>query len=82
MHISNKHLRLESRGFRNKVALYLNHLHIKFDDQIKANPYEFQAYVPIYLCPKLNWRLGLASLQPDFAVTETCNTNLWQPTNV
>jgi len=27
---------LESRGFRSKVALYLSHLHIKFDDENKG----------------------------------------------
>jgi len=55
-----KRLRLESRGFRYKVALCLSYLHIKFDDEIEGNPFEFQAYFPIHLCPKLNWRLGMA----------------------
>ena len=55
MRILNKRLRLESRGFRYKVAPYLiSYLHIKFQDEIKGNPFEFQAYVPIRLCPKLN----------------------------
>jgi len=45
-----KRLRLKSRGFRYKVALYLSYLHIKFDDEIKGKPLEFQAYVPIRLC--------------------------------
>jgi len=31
-----KRLRLESRGFRCKVALYLIYLHIKFDDDMKV----------------------------------------------
>jgi len=35
MRIVTKRLRLESRGFRYKVALYLSYLHIKFDDEIK-----------------------------------------------
>ena len=35
---------VESRGFRCKVALYLSYLHIKFDNEIKGNPFEFQAY--------------------------------------
>jgi len=35
--------RLESRGFRYTVALYLSYLHVKFDDEIKGNPLEFQA---------------------------------------
>ena len=77
MRILTKRLRLESRGFRYKVVLYISYLHIKFDDKTKGNPFEFQAYFPIRLRPKLNWRLGLALMQPDFAVTETCNTNLF-----
>ena len=31
-------------GFRCKVALYFSYLHIKFDDEIKGNPFEFQAF--------------------------------------
>ena len=46
-----------SRGFCYKVALYLSYLHIKFDDEIKRNSFEFQAYVPIRLYPKINGRL-------------------------
>jgi len=42
MHVVTKLLRLESRGFRYKVALYLSYLHIKFDYEIKGNPFEFQ----------------------------------------
>jgi len=34
MRIVTKLLRLESRGFRYKVALYLSCLHIHFDDEI------------------------------------------------
>ena len=45
---------IESRGFRYEVALYLNYLHIKFDDEIKGNPFEGQAYFPIRLRVKLN----------------------------
>jgi len=55
-----KRLRLESRGFRYEVALYLSNLHIKFVDEIKANLFEFQAQFLISLRPKLNWRLGYA----------------------
>ena len=44
-------LKLESRSFRYKVALYLSYLHIKFDDEIKGNPFEFQTYFPIRLRP-------------------------------
>jgi len=57
-------------------------MHIKFDDEIKGNPFEFQVYFPIRLRLKLNWRLGLALFAARFRTTETCNTNLWQPNNV
>jgi len=43
MHVVTKRLRLESRGFRYKVALYLSYLHVRFDDEIKGNPFEFQS---------------------------------------
>jgi len=76
MRVLTKRLRLESRGFRYKVALYLSYLRMKFDDKTKENSFKFQAYFPIRVRPKLDWRLGLALLQPDFAVTKTCNTNL------
>ena len=59
MRVLTKRLRLESRGFRYKVALYLSHLRIIFDDKTKGHPFEF-AYFPIRLRPKLYWRLGLA----------------------
>jgi len=35
MRVVAKRLRLESRVFRYNVALYLNYLHIKFDDEIE-----------------------------------------------
>jgi len=60
MRVFTKRLRLESRGFRYKVALYLSYLHIKFYDKINTNPFEGQAYFPICLRLKLNWLLGLA----------------------
>jgi len=41
MSVLTKQLRLESRSFRYKEALYLGYLHIKFDDEIKENPFEF-----------------------------------------
>jgi len=66
MRVLTKRLRLESRGFRYKVALYLSYLHIKFDDKIKENPFEGQAYFPIDLRLKLNWRLGLALFAARF----------------
>jgi len=59
-------LRIESRGFHDKVALYLSYLHIKFDDEIKRNLSEGQAYFPIRLRLKLNWRLGLALFAARF----------------
>jgi len=39
---------------------------IKFDDEIKGYPFEFQAYVPIRLCPKLNGRLCMALFAARF----------------
>jgi len=54
MRVVTKRLRLELRVFRSKVALYLSYLHIKFDDEIKVNPFEFQAQFLISLRPKLN----------------------------
>jgi len=38
-----KRLRLESRSFLYKVALYLICLHLKSDYEIKGNPFEFHA---------------------------------------
>jgi len=43
MRVVTTQLRLESHGFHYKVALYLSCLHIKFDNKIKGNYYEFQA---------------------------------------
>jgi len=42
MGIVTKRLRLESIGFHYKVSLYLSYLHVKFDDRIKEDPFEFQ----------------------------------------
>jgi len=39
MRVVTRRLRLESRGFRYKVALYHSYLHIKFDYEIKGNPF-------------------------------------------
>jgi len=41
MHLAivTKRLRLELRGFRYKVQLYLSYLHVKFE----KNPFEFQS---------------------------------------
>jgi len=63
-----------------KVSLYVSYLHIKFDDELKGNPFDFQAYFPIRLRQKLNWRLNFFFI--CFICTEICNTNLWQRTNV
>jgi len=54
MGVLTERLRLESRGFRSKVALYLSYLHINFDDEITGNLFECQAYFPIRLHLKLN----------------------------
>ena len=54
MRVLTEWLRPESLGFRYKEALYLSYLHIKLDDEIKGNPFKFQAYCPIRLRPKLN----------------------------
>jgi len=43
MRAVSKRLRLESRGFRYKVTLYLSYLHSKFDYEIKGYPIEVQA---------------------------------------
>ena len=48
--------------------------------KLKDNPFEFEAYFSISLRRKLKWRVGLG-LQ-YIAVTKTCNTNVWQRTNV
>jgi len=52
--------------FLHKVALYLSYLHIKFGDKTKDNVFEFEAYFPIRLLPKLNWRLNLALFEVKF----------------
>ena len=43
LRIATKQLRLESRGFRYKVALYFTYLHIEFDNDIKWIIFEYQA---------------------------------------
>jgi len=43
LRIVTKQLRLESRGFRYKVALYFTYLHIEFDNDIKWIIFEYQA---------------------------------------
>jgi len=66
MRVLTKRLRLESCVFCYKVAPHLSSLHIKFDDEIKGNPFKGQAYFPICLCLKLNWRLSLALFAARF----------------
>jgi len=38
MRVATKWLKLESRGFQYKVALYHSYLPIKFDDDIQGGP--------------------------------------------
>jgi len=59
MRVVTKRLRLKSRDFRCKVALYFSYLNIKFEDKIKMASLRILAYFPISLRPKLNWRLDL-----------------------
>jgi len=66
MHVLTKRLRLESRDSYYEVALNLSYQHIKFDDKTKGNSFKFQAYFPMCLCPKLNWRPGLALFAARF----------------
>ena len=53
MRVVTKRLRLKSRGFPYKVALYLSYLHIKFDDKTKGIPSNLNHFL-IHLRPKLN----------------------------
>jgi len=46
-----KRMMLESHDFRCKTAPYFSYLHIKFDDEIKGNPFKFHAYIQIRLRP-------------------------------
>jgi len=63
MRVLTEQLRLESRGFRYKAALYFTYLHV---DKNKGNSFEFQAYFAIRLRPKLKLRLGLALFEARF----------------
>ena len=47
------------------VALCLSYLPIKFDDEIKGNPFEFQTS-PDSPASKLNWPLGLTLFATRF----------------
>jgi len=66
MRVLTRRLRLDLHGFCYKVTLYLSYQHIKFDDKTEGNFFEFQVYFLIRLCPKLNWRLGLALFAARF----------------
>jgi len=52
---------------------YLSYLHIKFDDKTTGTPFEFQAYFPIRLRPKLNGRLSLRLVTQIYANERTCD---------
>jgi len=45
MRVVTKRLRLESRGFRYTVALYLSYLHIKFDDEIERESLQISSII-------------------------------------
>ena len=81
MRIVTKRLKLESCVVCYKVALYLSYLHIKFDDKTEGNPFEFQAYFTIRMCPKLNWStLGYICSQMSLLlglVTQCMATKVW-----
>jgi len=49
MRVFTKQLKLESHGFRYKVALYLLCLHIKFDNEIKGTFSNFK-HTPRFAC--------------------------------
>jgi len=45
MRVVTKRMRLESRGFRYKVALYFSYLYIKFDDEIDREPLQILSII-------------------------------------
>jgi len=60
MRVVAKRLRLESRGFRYKVALYLSYLHIKFDDKTKGIPFEVKLTSRFgFICSQISQLLRL-----------------------
>ena len=76
MRVLTKRLRLESRCFRYKVALYLSYLHVKFDYKTKGNPFKFRAYFSISLS------IGDSVLQPSTVVRNLgvyIDEHLWKP---
>jgi len=64
MRVLTKTLRLESRGFRYKVALYLSYLYIKLDHEItgKVNPSSIRPDTPVFKV-KLASRFGFICSQ-------------------
>ena len=59
MLIVTKQLKLESRSFRFKVALYLSYLNIKFDDEIETESHRsIISNYPASYKVKLTSRLG------------------------
>ena len=45
MRIVTKRMRVESRGFSYKVALYLRYVYIKFEDEIKKESLRFSTII-------------------------------------
>ena len=61
MHVVTKWLRLESRGFRYKVALYLSYMYLRanFDYEIKENQnIHVILYLPCFNCIAINKKLA------------------------
>jgi len=65
MRVLTKRLRLESRGFCNKVALYLSYLHIKSDDETKEIPSNVK-YTFRFACVQSYTDIGLALFAARF----------------
>ena len=82
MCVVTKRLRLESRSFRYKVARYLSYLQIKFDDEIERKSLRILSIISELPLSKVKLTSKLRFMPSDVAVTETCNTNVWQRTNV
>jgi len=53
MRVVTKRLRLESRGFCYKVALYLSYMHINFDDEIERKSSQISSVISDYLPSKV-----------------------------
>ena len=77
MHVMTKRLRLESRGFRCKVALNLSYLLIKFEDEIEREPFLISSIISDQLTSKVKLTSTLGSICSHVAVSGTCNTNAW-----